>query len=80
MPWQFACLSCNETWDKTSPAAHACAKPLEYLREFWTQRLRWSLAMRDSTDAQRRALVSRPIARALPVELLGASWDPARDA
>lgn len=77
--WQWACLSCNETWTSTSPAAHLCTAPVEALRAYWAQRLRWAPSMRETTPEQRRALVSRPINRALLVELLGASWDPAGD-
>jgi hypothetical protein len=79
LTWQWACLACNETWSSTSPAAHACAQPLEGLRAFWTHRLRWAPNLHDKPEAQIRALVSRPINRALLVVLLGASWDPAGD-
>jgi len=78
MPWQFACLACNETWSSTSPAAHSC-EPVEWMRGFWTERLRWSTSLRDKGEEQIRKLVSRPIARELLVQLLGVSWDPARD-
>ena len=78
MAWTWACLSCNETWTSTSPAAHSCS-PREELRAFWTRRLQWAPLLRDKSEAQIRALVSRPINRALLVELLGASWDPAGD-
>lgn len=77
MPWTFACLSCNATWNSPS-SAHTCV-PVERLREFWTDRLRWSPSLRDKSEAQIRALVSKPINRALLTQLLGASWDPAGD-
>ncbi len=79
MPWTFACLSCNETWGSTSPAAHACATAIVGAKEFWMYRMRWSPMLRDKTEAQIRALASKPINRALLVQLLGASWDPAGD-
>lgn len=80
--WLWACLSCNRTWDKTSPAAHRCDHPLEVLeqlRAFWTAILRWSPPLRGKTDDQIRKLITRPIARAQLVALLGPSWDPAGD-
>lgn len=82
MAWSWACLSCNRTWDKTSPAAHKCDEPLEQLepmRGFWVAILRWSPVLHGKGDEQIRKLVLRPINRALLVELLGASWDPAGD-
>lgn len=79
MPWAFACLACNETWSSASPAAHACTAPVEALRDYWTNRLRWTPSLRDKPAAQVRALASKPINRALLVQLLGASWDPAGD-
>lgn len=79
MAWTWACLTCNETWSSTSPAAHACSNPNESLRSYWIGRMRWSPTLRDKPEAQIRALVSKPINRALLVVLLGASWDPAGD-
>lgn len=76
--WTFACLVCNETWCSPS-SAHTCAAPLEYRRNFWVARLAWSPTLRDKTEAQIRALVCKPINRALLTQLLGASWDPAGD-
>jgi hypothetical protein len=86
MAWVWTCLSCNRTWDKTSPAAHRCdvagdetsATP-EQLRAFWVAILRWSPLLRGKGDEQIRTLISKPINRAMLVELLGASWDPAGD-
>lgn len=78
MAWQWTCLSCNETWTSTSPAAHSCS-PVESLRNFWTWRMAWSPSLRDKPEQQIRALVSKPINRALLTSLLGASWDPAGD-
>lgn len=79
MEWSWACLSCNTTWSSTSPAAHVCDAPPEYLRQFWAARLRWSPSLRDKTGEQIRKLISRPINRALLVQLIGPSWDPACD-
>jgi hypothetical protein len=82
MAWAWACLSCNRTWDKTSPAAHKCDEPvelLEQLRGFWIAILRWSPMLRGKDEEQIRKLVMRPINRALLAELRGPSWAPSGD-
>lgn len=79
MAWAWACLQCNDTWGASIRATHSCTEPLEYLRAFWTARLRWAPPLRGKSDAEIRAVVCKPLARTMLVALLGPSWDPAGD-
>lgn len=69
--WTLACLPCNATWIGVA-ASHRCDHAQDYRRVYWRRRIRFGRP--DATSAALEALVDRPIARALLVELLGPAW------